>query len=70
MVRYESDCVGCADGCHGCGLKTETPHLYCDECGEECEKLYIYSDGRELCADCLLGQFEEVTADEVCDDKY
>lgn len=22
MIRYESDCVDCADGCHGCGMKT------------------------------------------------
>ena len=64
MIRYESDCVDCADGCHGCGLKRETPHLYCDECGEYVDKLYKFTDGRELCTDCLTEEFEEVKAEE------
>lgn len=64
MIRYESDCVDCADGCHGCGLKRETPHLYCDECGEDADKLYKFTDGRELCADCLTAEFEEVEAED------
>ena len=57
MIRYESDCVDCADGC---GLKRETPHLYCDE---YVDKLYKFTDGRELCADCLTAEFEEVEAE-------
>lgn len=63
MIRYESDCVDCADGCHGCGLKKETPHLYCDECGGDEEVLYKFDDGRELCAECLLAQYETVDAE-------
>ena len=63
MIRYESDCVDCADGCHGCGLKKETPHLYCDECGSDEEVLYKFDDGCELCAECLLAQYETVEAE-------
>lgn len=35
MIKYENDCVGC-ERCYNCGAK-ETPHYYCDECGEECD---------------------------------
>lgn len=73
MIKYESDCVGCADGCHGCGLKKETPHLYCDCCGELFDELYEYEDGgkdRELCLDCLAEQFNKISIDDFDEDEY
>ena len=67
MVKYYSDCVGCADGCHNCELGNKTPHLVCDCCGDEVERLYKFIDGRELCADCLLEQFESYSYDDIED---
>lgn len=67
MVEYYSDCVGCADGCHGCGLGNKTPHLICDCCDNEVERLYKFNDNGELCADCLLEQFESYSYDDIED---
>lgn len=54
VVRFEDDCCGCDwYTCNGCMYNHELPHLYCDECQDECEKLYEY-DGQELCEDCLM----------------
>ena len=62
MVTYENECVGCPPE-RGC-LESACPNrnvrrLYCDRCGNEEEKLYKY-DGEELCADCLLDEFEVI----------
>ena len=35
-------------------------HLYCDECGDDCEELYDYN-GYEICEECLLDNFEKIT---------
>lgn len=64
MVKFETEdhCVGCGDGCHGCGLnRVQVAHYYCDECEYEFEPsdLYIYKD-RQLCEDCILGQLPKV----------
>ena len=56
MTKYEDECVGCAEvmGCAGptCPLRS-VKHVYCDVCGEEPERLYVY-EGQELCAECLI----------------
>ena len=36
--------------------------LYCDECGEEVETLYLY-EMQELCQECLLKTIEKITLD-------
>lgn len=59
MLKYENDCVDCPQGCIQCG-RNHTPHLYCDECGEDAEVLYDY-DGEELCQECLLEHFNKIT---------
>lgn len=47
------DCVGCPQGCGGCGRKHRSvAHLYCDDCNKEFETLYKY-DGDQLCKSCL-----------------
>lgn len=62
MKKIESECVGCTSvGLHCIGSSCpnlNVPHFYCDECGCE-EKLRRYN-GRELCADCLLLEFDVV----------
>lgn len=68
MLEYYSDCVDCADGCHGCVLGKKTPHLICDCCGDEVERLYKYKD-REYCIDCLGEQFESYSYDDIEDEK-
>ena len=53
-IREESyPCMGIA--CPNRNVK----HLYCDECGDDVEKLYKY-DGQEICEDCLLKEFEVI----------
>lgn len=65
MIKYESNCVGCADGCHGCGADKKVPQLYCDKCGSNVETLYKFNDKYELCADCILDQFEMIDVNHV-----
>jgi DNA-directed RNA polymerase subunit RPC12/RpoP len=61
--RYENDCVGCDTYCINCGRK-ETPHWYCDECGEEFELDELYeTENGQLCAVCVLKMFEKVKVD-------
>lgn len=60
MTKIENDCCDCASPgypCLGnsCPL-TKVEHHYCDNCGEE-DTLYNY-EGKELCANCILENFE------------
>lgn len=59
MKRIENDCVSCDLPCMGrsCPYRNAV-HYYCDCCGNE-DKLYHYDD-EELCAECLLKNFEVV----------
>lgn len=67
MVRYENECVSCRDIGMSCMGDTcpnrRVAHFYCDKCHEEDGELYYFGD-EELCIDCLLKNFEMVTADE------
>lgn len=58
MVRIESECVGCPQGCKHCGLERVICY-YCDECGEQASELYEY-DGEQLCESCLLETIPKV----------
>lgn len=63
-MKIEDDCVGCAIGCISCGRR-ESPHYYCDECGDEVEEindLFDY-DGQDLCIECLKKAVPRVTED-------
>lgn len=61
MRKIENDCVDCDEpfrqGCVGCNRK-ERIHVYCDNCGHELSKVYVYGD-YELCRDCVLEALEE-----------
>ena len=62
MITYEDECVGCPTelGCMGSACPyRNVPHLYCDKCKHDVEKLYKY-DGQEICEDCLLKEFEVI----------
>ena len=64
MTRIEDDCNGCTYiglPCRNCG-RDKIPHCYCDKCGYEA-KLFRFDD-KELCADCLLEQFDVVEVSE------
>ena len=52
-----TDCVGCAE-CIGCGRNRYYYYHVCDRC-ERPEQLYRY-ENEELCAECLLEEFEQV----------
>lgn len=62
MKIVRNECVGCPPeiGCFGSSCpKINVEHFCCDFCGEEDVTLYYY-DGCEICADCLLRQYEIV----------
>ena len=62
MITYEDECVGCSAGlgCMGSACPNRNvPHLYCDKCEDDVEKLYKY-DGYEICEECLLKEFEVI----------
>lgn len=60
MTKIENDCYDCATGAYPCLGNScplvNTPHHYCDECGDETQ-LYDY-EGKELCAECILNKYE------------
>lgn len=63
MTKYENHCVGCPKdmGCMG----SSCPHrnvkvTYCDCCGGEIDRDYIYNvNGEDLCEDCLKEMFKK-----------
>ena len=64
MVKIERDCVGCNKvfgycRMNGCPYYTRYEVYICDECGNECDDLYIVGD-KELCADCVLSRYERI----------
>lgn len=63
MVKYENECCGCAKlfaACIGNACPNRNvKHLYCDKCGCEVEKLFVY-DEEELCRVCLLSGFDTI----------
>lgn len=60
MTRYESQCVDCGLPYIGNACRCYKVKMECDECGEECEKLYVGLSGRELCAECALEELEVI----------
>lgn len=62
MKKIEDECVGCKSvGLYCLGISCPYKNVvrfYCDKCLEEAT-LYHYED-EELCADCLLEEFEIV----------
>jgi hypothetical protein len=57
-----TDCNGCPE-CINCGRNGWYYYHKCDRCGST-EQLYIWQHGEELCAECLLEEFEEVDMEE------
>ena len=63
MKITQTNCNGCPE-CIGCGRKYEEwTYHECDRCGS-LEQLYYTSDGEELCATCILSDYEEVDMDD------
>ena len=64
MLIYENECCDCATAAFPClgdlCDRRRVPHYYCDnpECRAE-ERLY-YKKGKELCAECILKEFNIV----------
>lgn len=58
MAReWENDCVGCPQGCIGCGRQEDYLVIYCDNCGESLETMYEFK-GEDLCEACLFEAWE------------
>lgn len=63
MKKIENECINCGLPCIGDACRyRNVVRYYCDECGYE-EKLYHYN-GKELCVDCLLLEFDVVEGSE------
>lgn len=65
MRINSNECVGCPKdiGCIGRSCPyVNVERFYCDKCGTE-DKLYHF-EGRELCADCLIKEFDIVNGSE------
>lgn len=63
MITYKNECCDCAVPAYPC-MGSACPernvlHLYCDDCGDEADKLYKV-DGEEICEDCLTRRFEVI----------
>ena len=66
MKKIENECIDCPKelGCMGDACPNRNvARFYCDRCGDE-NTLYHY-DGEELCADCLIEQFDMVEGSEI-----
>ena len=63
MIIYESQCVGCPQGCMNCGAK-HTAVLICDDCGAEEQELYVGEDEGQYCKRCVLDHIEKVRVEE------
>lgn len=57
MQKTINECVGFADGCHGCGRDC-TPVTVCDNCGAVCTDLVFHAhfDNQDLCLNCAVDQ--------------
>lgn len=55
MQKTINECVGCADGCHGCG-RDRTLVTVCDECGAVCTDLVFHEpeSNDDLCINCAV----------------
>ena len=53
-MRYTTnDCVGCPQGCIGCGRQRSYQVIECDECGDWNEVMYEV-EGKDYCESCLF----------------
>lgn len=63
MIVEENRCCGCTVPAYPClGDSCSLMHcrvLYCDNCKDEVDKLYIL-DGDELCESCVLERLEVI----------
>lgn len=62
MRDLENDCVGCPQGCGGCGRDKSYYLWTCDECGTTTTDYYDFhheSDGKDYCSDCYCKLFED-----------
>jgi hypothetical protein len=55
MQKTINECVGCADGCCGCGAD-RTPATVCDSCGAVCSDGIYHSpySNDDLCINCAV----------------
>lgn len=60
MIVKDNDCV-CCEICRNCGRKRDYFYHVCDKC-ESDDQLFYY-EGQELCAECLLKNFEQIDMD-------
>lgn len=63
MTKYENECVGCHAeiGCLGSSCPNRNvPHFFCDECGDEADKLYNDGYGSELCKECAVKAMNQI----------
>lgn len=59
-IKYQNDCCNCCSPGYPCtGTHKRVKHLYCDQCGDECDMLYVV-DEEQLCEYHALQRLEVV----------
>lgn len=65
MIRRTTDCVGCADGCHGCGMNALYYAVFCDNCMMQIDGRVYDVNGQQICEDCLTDVIPYQYADDL-----
>lgn len=67
-IKYTSDCNGCADGCHNCGLNKPRKAVFCDKCRQEIDDNVFIVNEKQLCDTCALETLESYCVEDLTDD--
>ena len=68
MIKYTSDCNGCADCIH-CGLNEKRKAVFCDNCKQEiCDTVYTFRQYQHLCEDCAYEMLESAPVEYFTED--
>lgn len=58
MIEYENDCVDCGLPCFDSCPYKNSPHYYCDCCGNE-DTIYEF-ENEQLCINCIVDRLKKV----------
>lgn len=69
MIEAMNDCVGCPQGCIGCGRDKTYFVATCDECKADITDKKIYQrDSKEYCLKCFLNAYKDEFIADMWDD--
>lgn len=65
MIKQTTDCVGCADGCHNCGMNALYYAVFCDNCRQQIDGRVYEVNDKHICEDCLTDVIPYMYADDL-----